>query len=174
MATTNRAEREQSRHLRATLTFARCRELRQRYAVANTERTMIRTSAPEYRAEVALEAQAADGMRLERSYPVTSNSAAGLGSAEVFHHGVLEALDGLHQLRDVPAMTDEYHGPVLFAGNAAARSFDEHFARAVVRVAPAARIDIPNHRAVRLQLQHSRAAGLSEDGRRSVAHRVYW
>jgi predicted Zn-dependent protease len=102
----------------------------------NTEGTIVRTSTPQYHAEVLVEAQAADGMRLERSYPVAATSAAGLGTADAFHHGVLEALDGLHKLCDAPLVTDEYHGPVLFSGNAAARSFDEYFAHAVAASRP--------------------------------------
>jgi TldD protein len=104
--------------------------------LVNTEGTIVRASSPQYHAEVAVEAQASDGMRLERSYPVAATTAAGLGSADAFHHGVLEALDGLHKLRDGPVVTDEYHGPVLFSGNAAARSFDEYFARAVAASRP--------------------------------------
>jgi TldD protein len=104
--------------------------------LVNTEGTIVRSSAPEYRAEVALETQAPDGMRLERSYPVTSTSGDGLGTADEFHHGVLEALDGLRKLHDAPVVTDEYHGPVLFSGNAAARSFDEYFARALAASRP--------------------------------------
>lgn len=104
--------------------------------LVNTEGTIVRTSTPQYHAEVAVEAQAADGMSLERSYPVAATSAAGLGTADAFHHGVLEALDGLHLLRDAPVVTDEYHGPVLFSGNAAAGSFDEYFAHAVAASRP--------------------------------------
>jgi TldD protein len=104
--------------------------------LANTEGTIVRTSAAEYRADAVVEAQAPDGMRLERSYPVTATTAAGLGTAAQFHHGVLEILDGLHQLHDAPVVTDEYHGPVLFSGNAAARSFDEYFARPLAAARP--------------------------------------
>lgn len=104
--------------------------------LVNSEGTIVRTSAAEYRAEVALESQAPDGMRLNRSYPVSGATAADLGSADHFHHGVLEALDGLHKLHDAPVVTDEYHGPVLFSGNAAAHSFDEYFAHALAASRP--------------------------------------
>jgi TldD protein len=104
--------------------------------LVNTEGSIVRTSGAEYRAEVSLETQAPDGMRLERSYPVTGTTAADLGTADHFHHGVLEALDSLHQLHDAPVVTDEYHGPVLFSGNAAARSFDEYFAHALAASRP--------------------------------------
>lgn len=104
--------------------------------LVNTEGSIVRTSATEYRAEVSVETQAPDGMRLVRSYPVTGATAADLGTADHFRHGVLEALDSLHLLHDAPVVTDEYHGPVLFSGNAAARSFDEYFAHAVTASRP--------------------------------------
>lgn len=104
--------------------------------LVNSEGTIVRSSSPEYHAEVALEAQAPDGMRLERSYPVAATNGAELGTAERFHHGVVEALTGLEELYNAPLVTDEYHGPVLFAGSAAARSFEEYFARAVAAGRP--------------------------------------
>jgi predicted Zn-dependent protease len=104
--------------------------------LVNSEGTIVRASTPEYHAEVALEAQAPDGMRLERSYPVAGTSATSLGTAEHFEHGVLEALAGLQQLYNAPVVTDEYHGPVLFAGNASARSFEEYFSHAVTASRP--------------------------------------
>jgi TldD protein len=110
-------------------------EVRTAYLI-NTEDTIVRTSAAEYRADVVVEAQAPDGMRLERSYPVTGVTAADLGSADHFLHGVSEALDGLQQLHDAPVVTDEYHGPVLFSSNAAAHSFDEYFAHALAAARP--------------------------------------
>lgn len=106
--------------------------------LVNTEGTIVRQSAAQYHAEVAVGTQAADGMRLERSYPVSGTTAAELGTAEKFHDGVLHALTGLNELRSAPIVTDEYHGPVLFAGNAAARSFDSLFARAVEAQRPPA------------------------------------
>ena len=104
--------------------------------LVNSEGTITRSSTPEYHAEVALEAQAPDGMRLVRTYPVAGTSGAELGTAEHFHQGVVEALTGLEALYNAPVVTDEYHGPVLFAGSAAARSFDEYFSRAVAAGRP--------------------------------------
>ncbi len=99
--------------------------------LVNSEGTVVRASTPEYRAEAVVEGQAPDGMRLERSFPVDSPDAAGLGSADRFHHGVLSILEGLHELQQAPVMGDEYHGPVLFSASAAARSFDQFFAQSV-------------------------------------------
>lgn len=104
--------------------------------LVNSEGTIVRSSTPEYRAEVVVEGQAPDGMRVERSFPVSGRDAAGLGSADRFHHGVLSILDGLHALEQAPVMGDEYHGPVLFSASAAARSFDQFFAQSVAANRP--------------------------------------
>lgn len=105
--------------------------------LVNTEGTIVRKSYAEYHAETSFNAQAADGMRMERSYPVSATSADGLGSADRFHSGSLHALTGLDELCKAPVVSEEYHGPVLLAGNASARSFDALFARAVEARAPA-------------------------------------
>jgi predicted Zn-dependent protease len=104
--------------------------------LVNSEGVILRKSAPEYFAEVGLEAQAPDGMRLDRSYSATATTAANLGAAERFHDGVLRALTGLHDLRNARVIAEEYHGPVLFTGNAAAHTFDEFFARPLVALRP--------------------------------------
>jgi len=105
--------------------------------LVNTEGAIVRKSYGEYHAEVAFSAQAADGMKLARSFPVNGTNADGLGTAEHFQNGVLRALTGLEELSKAPVVTEEYHGPVLLAGNASARSFDDLFARAVAAHPPA-------------------------------------
>jgi len=104
--------------------------------LVNSEGTIVRKSTVEYHAEVLAQVQAPDGMRLERSYGVSGLTPADLGSAEKFHNGALHILAGLHKLRTAPVMGDEYHGPVLFAGNASARTFDDLFAHAVAAHRP--------------------------------------
>ena len=104
--------------------------------LVNSEGTVVRKSTAGYRAEVSARAQAADGMRLERSYGVSGLTPADLGSAEKFHNGVLRILTGLHDLRNAPVMSDEYHGPVIFTGNASAHAFEDLFARAVIARRP--------------------------------------
>ena len=104
--------------------------------LVNSEGTIVRKSTVEYHAEILAQVQAPDGMRLERSYGVSGLTPADLGSAEKFHNGALHILTGLHKLRTAPVMGDEYHGPVLFAGNASARTFDDLFAHAVAAHRP--------------------------------------
>jgi predicted Zn-dependent protease len=105
--------------------------------LVNTEGAIVRKSYSEYHAETAFTAQAADGMRLERSSPVSAATAEEMGSADHFHAGALHALTGLDELCKAPVVSEEYHGPVLLAGNASARSFDDLFAHAVEARAPA-------------------------------------
>jgi TldD protein len=104
--------------------------------LVNSEGTIVRKSLVEYHAEVTARSQAADGMRLERSYGVSGLTPADLGSAEKFNNGVLHILTGLHDLRNAPVIGEEYHGPVLFAGNASAHTFDDLFAHAVAAHRP--------------------------------------
>lgn len=105
--------------------------------LVNTEGTIVRKSFSEYRAETVFNAQAPDGMRLERSAPQSGRDADGLGTAEHFRDASLRALTGLDALCKAPAVDDEYNGPVLLAGNASARTMDELLARAVEAKAPA-------------------------------------
>jgi predicted Zn-dependent protease len=105
--------------------------------LVNSEGTIVRKSNSDYHAEIAFSAQAPDGMKLERSYPVSATAADGLGDAEHFLRGTLHALQGLDELCKAPLVDDEYHGPVLFSSNAAARSFDDLFARAIEAHQPA-------------------------------------
>ncbi len=105
--------------------------------LVNSEGAIVRKSYSEYHAETAFTAQAADGMHLERSAPVSGTTAEALGTPQRFHSATLHALTGLDELCKAPVVGEEYHGPVMLAGNAAARSFDDLFARAVEARAPA-------------------------------------
>jgi predicted Zn-dependent protease len=105
--------------------------------LVNSEGAIVRKSFAEYHAEIAFNAQAADGMKLARSYPVNGSAADGLGTAEHFHDGALHALTGLDELCKAPVVRDEYHGPVLLAGNASARSFGDLLPSAVEARPPA-------------------------------------
>ena len=104
--------------------------VRTQYLV-NSEGTIVRKSRAEYHAETAYEAQADDGMSAERSMPVRSRTAEGLGTPTHFLAASLSALKGVEALRTAPLVTEEYHGPVLLEGGASARLFDLTFARAV-------------------------------------------
>jgi len=106
-----------------------------RYLV-NTEGTVVRKASSQYFAAVEVGAQAADGMHIDRSYSTIGTSAAELDSAEKFHAGVLRVLLTLRDLRNAPVMSEEYHGPVLFSGDAAADTFTQLFASSIAAVRP--------------------------------------
>lgn len=105
--------------------------------LVNSEGTIVRKSFSAYQAEASFSAQASDGMRLERSARVSAPTAEGLGTVEHFHDSALKALTGLDELVKAPVVADEYHGPVLFSGNATTRSFDTLFANAIEARTPA-------------------------------------
>ncbi len=104
--------------------------------LVNTEGTMVRKSRAEYHIETVYSAQAGDGMFVERSVPLRSRTAEGLGSPAHFLAASLTALKGMDELRTAPFVTEEYHGPVLLEGNASARFIETSFARAVEARAP--------------------------------------
>jgi TldD protein len=104
--------------------------------VVNTEGTILRKASSQYMVAVTVGGQAPDGMHLERSYASTGLTASQLDSAEKFRAGVVGILTSLHQLHDAPVIADEYHGPVLFSGDASSDLFAELFADPIAAVRP--------------------------------------
>lgn len=90
-----------------------------RYTV-NTEGTVLRQGYTAYQAAIGAGTQAADGMRLDRSYTSTAVTQAQLDNWEKFKQGTIGILLTLRDLRNAPVVADEYHGPVLFSGDASA------------------------------------------------------
>jgi predicted Zn-dependent protease len=105
--------------------------------LVNSEGSIVRTSNSDYTAEVSFEAQAPDGMKLQRSFSTVHVDSSELGSAEHFQKGVLRALAGLDELIHAPLVDEEYHGPLLLEGNAAARSMEDLLGKAVEAHQPA-------------------------------------
>ena len=98
-----------------------------RYLV-NTEGTAIRQGYTGYNAAVSVGGQAPDGMRLSRDNgPVTVTSKE-LESAAAFRKRTIDDLKSFEELRNAPVISaDDYHGPVLLSGDAAADVFDRLF-----------------------------------------------
>jgi len=91
-----------------------------RYMV-NTEGTVMRTGYSGYSDSVSIGGQAADGMQLGRNNGSTAPTAAGLESAASLHKRTIENLLSFDALRKAPVVdAEDYHGPVLFSGDAAA------------------------------------------------------
>jgi predicted Zn-dependent protease len=91
-----------------------------RYLV-NTEGTLLRHGYTGYGANINVGAQAPDGMQLVRENGTTAADAKDLATWPVFRKRVLDDLKSLEALRNAPVVsTEDYHGPVLFSGDAAA------------------------------------------------------
>jgi predicted Zn-dependent protease len=98
-----------------------------RYLV-NTEGTVVRQGYTGYSANVSVGGQAPDGMRLSRDNGTTAVLAKDLEDGPAFRKRVIEDLKSLQALRNAPVVSaDDYHGPVLFSGDAAAGVFDRYF-----------------------------------------------
>jgi predicted Zn-dependent protease len=98
-----------------------------RYLV-NTEGTAIREGYTGYAATISLGAQAPDGMRLARENGTNATNAKELESWSSFRHRVIDDLKTLEALRNAPVVsTEDYHGPVLFSGDAAADTLNVLF-----------------------------------------------
>ncbi len=90
-----------------------------RYLV-NTEGTVVRHGYGGYAANVSVGSQADDGMRLDRSNGTTGARAADLESAAAFRKRAVDDVASLEALRAAPvADAEDFHGPVLFSGDAA-------------------------------------------------------
>jgi hypothetical protein len=91
-----------------------------RYLV-NTEGTVVRQGYTGYDGAINVGGQAADGMRLARNTDTVAVDAKDLESASAFRKRAIDDLKSLQELRNAPVVAaDDYHGPVLFSGDAAA------------------------------------------------------
>jgi hypothetical protein len=98
-----------------------------RYTV-NTDGTMLRHGYSGYSEGVSVGGQADDGMELGRSNGSVATTAAGLESAAALNKRVVEDLVSFNELRHAPVVDPEdYHGPVLFSGDASADVFNRLF-----------------------------------------------
>lgn len=98
-----------------------------RYLV-NTEGTMIRQGYTGYNGAISVGGQAADGMRLSRDNGTVATTAKELESASAFRKRAIDDLKSFEELRNAPVVAaDDYHGPVLFSGDAAADVFTRLF-----------------------------------------------
>lgn len=91
-----------------------------RYLV-NTEGTTVRQGYTGYDGAISVGGQAADGMRLSRDNGTVAATAKELESASAFRKRTIEDLKSFEELRNAPVVSaDDYHGPVLFSGDASA------------------------------------------------------
>ena len=98
-----------------------------RYLV-NTEGTAVRNGYTAYAANISVGAQAPDGMQISRDNGSTAVSADALESWPAFRKRVIDDLKSIQALRAAPVVSaDDYHGPVLFSGDAASDVIDRLF-----------------------------------------------
>jgi predicted Zn-dependent protease len=98
-----------------------------RYTV-NTDGTVLRHGYSAYTDTISVGGQAADGMQLGRNNGSTATTAAGLETAAQLHERTIKNLLSFEQLREAPVVgAEDYHGPVLFSGDAAADVIDRLF-----------------------------------------------
>jgi predicted Zn-dependent protease len=88
--------------------------------LVNSEGTIVRKSASSYQEGFSVGTQAADGMRLDRSYGSNGVSLADLDSPEAFGQQAIKLIASLADLRQAPLVEEEYHGPVLLSSDASA------------------------------------------------------
>jgi hypothetical protein len=91
-----------------------------RYTV-NTDGTSLRHGFAGYSDSIAINGQAPDGMELARDNGSTATTAAGLESWAALRQRTVDDLLSFNALRAAPVVgAEDYHGPVLFSGDAAA------------------------------------------------------
>ncbi len=89
--------------------------------IVNSEGSRTLTGYTGYAASVSVGGQADDGMRLGRDNGSVAARADELESAAAFHQRVVDDLKSFHDLRSAPLVdAEDYHGPVLFSGDASA------------------------------------------------------
>ena len=96
--------------------------------LVNTEGTMIRQGYTGYNGGISVGGQAADGMRLSRDNGTVATTAKELESASAFRKRAIDDLKSFNELRNAPVVSaEDYHGPVLFSGDAIADVFNRLF-----------------------------------------------
>ncbi|MGA2851684.1 MAG: metallopeptidase TldD-related protein [Terracidiphilus sp.] len=93
--------------------------------LVTSEGTIVRKTAAEYQESFAVGTQAADGMRLDRSFASTGSALKDLDSQEAFTHHAVAEIASLNDLRKAPLVEEEYHGPLLLSADAATDSLHE-------------------------------------------------
>ncbi len=98
-----------------------------RYMV-DTDGTVLRHGYTGYSDSINVGGQAADGMELGRNNGTTAATADGLEDAAALHKRTIGNLLSFNDLRNAPVVQPEdYHGPVLFSGDASADVFSNLF-----------------------------------------------
>jgi predicted Zn-dependent protease len=104
--------------------------------LVSSEGTIVRKTAQEYQEVMGVGTQAADGMRLDRSYASVGSALKDIDSPEAFEKHVLGLIDSLAKLRKAPLVEEEYHGPVLLSADASADTLKGLLGSGIVATRP--------------------------------------
>jgi predicted Zn-dependent protease len=104
--------------------------------MVNSEGTIVRKSTGSYQENFGVGTQAADGMRIDRSYGSTGVALSDLDSPEAFDKHAVALIASLSDLRKAPVVEEEYHGPVLLSADAATDVLRALLARGVTATRP--------------------------------------
>jgi predicted Zn-dependent protease len=104
--------------------------------LVTSEGVIVRKSAAGYQESFEVGTQAADGMRLDRSYATTGTSLKDLDAPEVFEKNAVALIASLTDLRKAPLVEEEYHGPLLMSSDAGADTLRTLVASGVTATRP--------------------------------------
>jgi predicted Zn-dependent protease len=104
--------------------------------LVTSEGAIVRKSAAGYQENFAVGTQAADGMRLDRSYATTGITLKELDAPEVFEKKAVALIASLADLRKAPLVEEEYHGPLLMSSDAGADTLYSLVASGVTATRP--------------------------------------
>lgn len=107
-----------------------------RYYV-NTEGTVTRSGDSSYHLDFSGSAQAADGMRLDRSHGYLVSRLEELPSPQQAQKDAQKMISTFTELRKAPLVEDQYRGPVLFSADAATDVFAHLFVPNILASRPA-------------------------------------
>jgi hypothetical protein len=104
--------------------------------LVNSEGSIVRKSSSTCQESFGVGTQAADGMRLDRSYASVGVTMDDLDSPDAFRTHAVALIASLADLRIAPLVDEEYHGPVLLSADASADALHALLAHGVVAERP--------------------------------------
>jgi len=104
--------------------------------LVTSEGAIVRKSAAGYQESFGVGSQAADGMRLDRSYSSTGTTLKEMDSPEAFEKKAVALIASLTDLRKAPLVEEEYHGPLLMSSDAGADTLRDLVASGVTATRP--------------------------------------
>jgi PmbA/TldA metallopeptidase C-terminal domain len=104
--------------------------------LVDSEGTIVRKSAAGYQESFGVGTQAADGMRLDRSFASVGVSLSDLDPEDAFDQRAVKQVASLTELRNAPLVEEEYHGPVLLSADASADTMRSLLASSVTATRP--------------------------------------